>query len=250
MLIRMPLLLAAALLALATPEMLSAQEAGADDATLETSSFAFGFQTGVRFRDDFAGTGLEAVDLRSEPFWRGFLKAMEGGDLSDAEETRIAEALQALQGVLEKRTQAQAAANKTAEQTFFKENSAREGVASLPSGVQYEVLAPGSGEPGGDTPGIRFSVRFQGKLLDGTPFSGGLEEDPLDFPLEVLPGVREALIRMPPGAHWRIWLPAAQGYGDDGIPGIVPPASALVFDLKMEKIIPPGSPKDEPPTEP
>lgn len=250
MTLRLPLLFAAALTTLAAPRMPSAQAAGSDDETLEISSFAFGYQTGARFRDDFAGTGLEAVDLRSEPFWRGFLKAMEGGDLSDAEETRIAEALQALQSVLEKRTQAQAAANKTAEAAFFKENETREGVTTLPSGVQYEVLAPGSGEPGGDTPGIRFSARFAAKLLDGTPFSGGMEEEPLDFPLDVLPGVREALIRMPVGAHWRVWLPAAQAYGDDGIPGLVPPASALIFDLKLEKIIPPDGPANDSPEEP
>jgi len=221
--------------------------ATADETTLEASNYAFGYQTGAIFREDFAGTGLEAADLRSAPFWRGFMKAVEGGDLTDEEEKEISEALQKLQAVLEKRGQALAKSNKAAELAFLKENGAREGVTTLPAGLQYEVIQPGSGEPGGERPGIRFLVRFEGRLLDGSPFTGGMEEDALEFPLDVLPGVREALIRMPAGAHWKVWLPAALAYGDEGIPGLVPPASCLVFDLKLEKVITPQENTEEAP---
>ena len=96
-------------------------------------------------------------------------------------------------------------------------NAQREGVVTLPSGVQYEVLEAGSGRK--PEPGETVLVRYEASLADGRIFdTTEAEPEPRKLELEsiAVPGLREALLLMPAGSRWRVVIPPSQGYGRSG----------------------------------
>ena len=132
-----------------------------------------------------------------------------------------------------------AAAADAAGRAFLAENRARPGVVELPSGLQYEVLRAGSGP----TPTLEdfVSCAYRATLLDGTVVD---DTAPLGRPrtfavTSVIDGFEEALLRMPAGSHWRIWVPHALAYGAQGAREKIPPNATLVFDAELLAIEPP-----------
>ncbi len=106
--------------------------------------------------------------------------------------------------------------------------------ATTASGLQYYVLAPGSGEP--PASGSLVSVHYSGYLLDGTKFDSSLDRgEPFRFYLgqgQVIPGWDEGVALMPPGAKYKFVIPPELGYGSAGVAEI-PPNATLVFDVEM-----------------
>ena len=120
--------------------------------------------------------------------------------------------------------EAQGATDNRAEgEAFLAENAQREGVVTLPSGLQYEVLTEGDGA----TPRRRSNVvvHYSGTLVDGTPFDSSLARgEPARFPVNrVIPGWTEALQRMRVGDKWRLFIPADLAYGDQGAAPLIAP---------------------------
>jgi peptidylprolyl isomerase/FKBP-type peptidyl-prolyl cis-trans isomerase FklB len=130
--------------------------------------------------------------------------------------------------------------------TFFLASNARaEGVTTLPSGLQYKVLA--SGAAGGAQPDGNDLVRveYEGALIDGTVFDSSYERGaPAVFsPADVVPGWTEALQLMKVGDEWLLYLPPDLAYGPEGRPPAIPGNSVLVFRLKLLDVAPtPGAP--------
>ncbi len=120
-----------------------------------------------------------------------------------------------------------------AQQQFLDENSKREGVVTLPSGLQYEVLQEGNGEKPSDT--SRVTVHYEGRLSDGKVFDSSYKRgQPATFGVrQVISGWTEALQLMPVGAKWRLFIPSELGYGSRGAGGSIPPNAALVFDVEL-----------------
>lgn len=120
-----------------------------------------------------------------------------------------------------------------AQQQFLDENSKREGVVTLPSGLQYEVLQEGNGEKPSDT--SRVTVHYEGRLSDGKVFDSSYKRgQPATFGVrQVISGWTEALQLMPVGAKWRLFIPLELGYGSRGAGGSIPPNAALVFDVEL-----------------
>jgi len=121
---------------------------------------------------------------------------------------------------------------------FLQNNAKREGVVVLDSGLQYEVLQAADGP----RPGIlnRVRVSYTGWTVDGEQFesSAGAAENPV-FPIRnVIKGWREALLKMSPGARWKIYLPSELGYGARSPGGLVPANSALIFEIELLDILP------------
>ena len=129
---------------------------------------------------------------------------------------------------------ADAEANLKAGQAFMERNAKAEGVQTLPGGIQYKVLQ--SGPPGGESPDSNDLVRveYEGTLTDGTVFDSSYERgQPAVFTLgTVVAGWTEALQHMRVGDEWLVYVPPAQGYGEQGRPGI-PSNAVMVFRIKL-----------------
>ena len=119
---------------------------------------------------------------------------------------------------------------------FMAANAKRWGVQTTPSGVQYQVVKAGNGPK--PTASDIAVVDYKGSLTNGTVFDASAPGHPARLPVAaVVPGFREALMLMPKGATYRVWIPARLGYGpEDNSP--IPGNSVLVFDLTLEDIQP------------
>jgi FKBP-type peptidyl-prolyl cis-trans isomerase FklB len=116
---------------------------------------------------------------------------------------------------------------------FLEENKGKEGVVSLPSGLQYMVLTQGSGEKPGPTDKV--TCHYHGTLINGTVFDSSVQRgQPATFPLNmVIKGWTEALQLMPIGSKWRLFLPADLAYGDRHVSAEIGPNSTLIFDVEL-----------------
>lgn len=117
---------------------------------------------------------------------------------------------------------------------FLKGNAQKEGVVTLPSGLQYKVLKQGNGAVAKANDKVK--VKYEGRLIDGTVFDstdkhGG---DPITFsPNQVIKGWTEALCLMPVGSKWQLYIPQELAYGPRGAGSDIPPYSTLIFDVEV-----------------
>ena len=119
---------------------------------------------------------------------------------------------------------------KAAEQRFLASEKAKAGVHVLQDGVLMQELRPGSGPKPG--PKDRIQVRYIGFLADGSQFDES--QTAQWFRLDsVIAGWRSALQQMPVGAQWRLVIPSAQAYGEEGAGDLIPAYSPLVFELEL-----------------
>ena len=129
------------------------------------------------------------------------------------------------------------AVNKEAGEKFLTENAKKEGVVVLPSGLQYEVLVEGNGKKPSATD--RVQCHYEGTLIDGTVFDSSIKRgEPAVFGVnQVIMGWVEALQLMQEGAKWRLYIPYDMAYGEHGAGEMIPPYSALVFDVELIKVL-------------
>lgn len=130
------------------------------------------------------------------------------------------------------------AANIEAGKKFLEENKKREGVVTLPSGLQYEVITEGNvGRYAKATDQVQ--CHYEGTLIDGTLFDSSIKRgQPATFGVnQVIPGWVEALQLMPEGAKWKLYIPSDLAYGAQGAGEMIPPHSTLVFEVELQKIL-------------
>ena len=120
---------------------------------------------------------------------------------------------------------------------FLAENAKREGVVTLPSGLQYQILTPAIGQK--PTKADRVRVHYHGTLIDGTIFDSSVQRrQPAEFGVtQVIQGWVEALQLMPVGAKWRLFIPYNLAYGERGAGSSIPPYATLIFDVELLKIL-------------
>ncbi|MBR0263708.1 MAG: FKBP-type peptidyl-prolyl cis-trans isomerase [Prevotella sp.] len=124
-------------------------------------------------------------------------------------------------------------ANRTAGRQFLEENAKKEGVITLPSGLQYKVLVKGDGQV--PLSSDRVQVNYEGRLIDGTIFDASKNhgDKPAEFtPTQVIKGWTEALTMMPVGSKWQLYIPYELAYGDRDT-GKIKPFSTLIFDIEL-----------------
>ena len=129
-------------------------------------------------------------------------------------------------------------ANRNAGRQFLAENAQKDGVITLPSGLQYKVLVQGNGEV--PTANDRVQVNYEGRLIDGTVFDASSKhgDKPAEFtPGQVIKGWTEALTMMPVGSKWQLYIPYELAYGERGAGEDIKPYSALIFDVELVDII-------------
>ncbi len=129
---------------------------------------------------------------------------------------------------------AQAASKKEGDD-FLAANKSKEGVVTLPSGLQYKILKAGTGAK--PTASDTVVCNYRGTLINGTEFDSSYKRgQPSKFPVSgVIKGWTEALQMMPVGSKWQLFIPSDLAYGDSGQSGI-PPGSTLIFEVELISI--------------
>ena len=127
--------------------------------------------------------------------------------------------------------------NKASGEAFLANNAKKESVVVLPSGLQYEVITEGNGKKPSATD--RVQCHYEGTLIDGTIFDSSIKRgEPAVFGVnQVIKGWVEALQLMQEGAKWRLYIPYDMAYGEHGAGEMIPPYSALVFDVELIKVL-------------
>lgn len=198
------------------------------------ASFALGLGLGQNLK----AQGVE-VDVQQ------FVKGLTEG-LSDAEPSMGPEEMQAVMVALQKEVNAkraemakgESAKNSAEGKAFLADNAKKEGVKTLPSGLQYQVLKQGTGPKPTAASNVR--THYRGTLLDGTEFDSSYKRgEPAEFPVGgVIQGWTEALQLMPVGSKYKLFIPAALAYGEQGPPGSkIGPNSTLVFEVELLEIV-------------
>lgn len=209
---------------------------GADDVVLKSQREKLSYTIGV-----YSGNGLKAqsLDINPDIMIEGIKASLSGEKmlLTDQEMRDVMATFQKEMTAkqIEKRT-AMAEKNKKAEEAFLAENKAKEGVKTLPSGLQYKVIREGAGKSPKATDGV--VAHYRGTRIDGTEFDSSYQRnEPATFRLDqVIKGWTEALTLMKEGAQWQIFIPANLAYGENGA-GPVEPNSTLIFDVELIKIL-------------
>ena len=197
---------------------------------LNTEMEKVSYSLGVNVAKSVKNQGLESID--SEAIAQAFTDVFEGNELKISEqESNII--LQDYFGKLAKEAQS---ANVEAGEKFLAENAKRDGVIKTATGLQYEVLAEGSGDSPKETDQV--TVHYHGTLIDGTVFDSSVERgQPATFPVNgVIPGWVEALQLMKPGAKYKLFIPSNLAYGERGAGGSIGPNATLIFEVELISI--------------
>lgn len=193
-------------------------------------SFGFGMQFGQQLmQNKFDDMSLEAVIAGMSAVYNSTpipLKDTEMQSAYDAIQTKV------------KAKQAEVAA-KMGELSveFLRQNAAAEGVVTLASGVQYQILEDADGPKPAASDTVR--VHYEGTLIDGQVFDSSISRgEPAEFGVgQVIPGWVEALQLMPVGSKWRVAIPSDKAYGPAGSPPTIPGHAALVFEIHLIAIV-------------
>ena len=182
---------------------------------------------------------MGAADLNIDDF------AQAVKDMIDGKEPQVAtaEAQQIVEDFFrkqEERQRAEAAEKyngaKSEGEKYLSENAKKEGVVTLPSGLQYQVLKEGNGKSPKATDKV--VCHYEGMLIDGTMFDSSVQRgEPATFPLNgVIAGWTEGLQLMKEGAKYRFFIPYQLGYGERGAGASIPPFATLGFDVELIEV--------------
>jgi FKBP-type peptidyl-prolyl cis-trans isomerase FklB len=198
---------------------------------LNTDKDKFSYALGMNFGGGLRSQGLDLVPAL---FARAFAEAFENGKTAMSEQEMEAVLTAAAQNLQSRQAEKDEKVKLDGE-NFLVENKTKEGVVTLPSGLQYKVLEQGTG----DKPTLRDSVscNYRGTLIDGTEFDASDNHGgPATFPLKgVIRGWTEALQLMPVGSKWQLFIPSDLAYGEQGPAGIGPNAT-LIFEVELVSI--------------
>jgi FKBP-type peptidyl-prolyl cis-trans isomerase FklB len=188
------------------------------------------------------GTGLhrQGIDVDNAALIQGMKDALAGGKtLLTEDEARSA--LMQLQKEMQEKQQAKAAqegeANKKEGDAFLAANKTKEGVVTLPSGLQYKILTTGTGPK--PTASDSVVCNYKGTLINGSEFDSSYKRgEPATFPVTgVIKGWTEALQLMPVGSKWQLFIPPDLAYGPRGTPGgPIGPNATLIFEVELISI--------------
>jgi FKBP-type peptidyl-prolyl cis-trans isomerase len=138
----------------------------------------------------------------------------------------------------EEQMQIAGAASKKEGEAFLAANKSKDGVVTLPSGLQYKILTQGTGPK--PTPSDSVVCNYRGTLINGTEFDSSYKRgEPATFPVTgVIKGWTEALQLMPVGSKWQLFVPSEMAYGERSPAPQIGPNSTLIFEVELLSIQP------------
>jgi FKBP-type peptidyl-prolyl cis-trans isomerase FklB len=208
------------------------QVLGAEDMTLKSQkdkvSYTIGIQSGNNLKQQF-------IDIDPDIMAKGIKDSLSGGKLllTDQEMREVMTAFQKEMAIKQmSQLEAMAEKNKKEGDTFLAENKKKEGVKTLPSGLQYQVLREAKGKSPKPTDTV--VVHYRGTRLNGSEFDSSYQRnEPATIKLDsVIRGWREALPLMKEGAKWQLFIPPDLAYGEKGA-GPIEPNSVIIFEVEL-----------------
>mgnify|MGYP000876860431 FL=1 len=200
---------------------------------MDKLSYALGIGIGSQL------AGMGAKELNIDDFAQAIKDVISGSELK----VDNAEAQTLVQNFFQEQEAKQQAAAaeagkvaKAAGEAFLAENGKKDGVVTLPSGLQYQVLKEGNGRKPSATDQV--VCHYEGTLIDGTVFDSSYQRNqPATFGLnQVIPGWTEGVQLMQEGAKYRFFIPYNLAYGERGAGAQIPPFAALVFDVELIEV--------------
>ncbi len=193
---------------------------------MEKTSYALG----MSIANNLMASGIKNLNIDE------FVKAIKASLAGEEPAMSVMEAQQVLNDFFTKLQEEQTAAVKEEGAKFLAENARKEGVVTLPSGLQYKVLNAGTGA----TPKASDSVEchYEGRLIDGSVFDSSYQRgETATFGVtQVIAGWVEALQLMKEGDKWQLYIPYNLAYGERGAGAQIPPYATLVFDVELIKV--------------
>ncbi len=165
----------------------------------------------------------------------GFISGITGKNALMKKDEAQMYAQTKMEAVKAKAMEAQYGENKKAGEAFLAANAKKEGVKTLPGGVQYKVIKEGNGAIPADTSMVK--VHYEGKTVDGKVFDSSYSrKEPTTFRAnQVIKGWTEALVHMPAGSVWEVYIPQDKAYGSRDA-GNIKPFSALIFKIELIEV--------------
>ncbi|QUB68053.1 FKBP-type peptidyl-prolyl cis-trans isomerase [Prevotella melaninogenica] len=200
---------------------------------MDKLSYALGIGIGSQL------AGMGAKELNIDDFAQAIKDVISGSELK----VDNAEAQTLVQNFFQEQEAKQQAAAveagkvaKAAGEAFLAENGKKDGVVTLPSGLQYQVLKEGNGKKPSATDQV--VCHYEGTLIDGTVFDSSYQRNqPATFGLnQVIAGWTEGVQLMQEGAKYRFFIPYNLAYGERGAGAQIPPFAALVFDVELIEV--------------
>ena len=201
---------------------------------MDRLSYALGLGIGQQLAN------MGAKDLNVDDFGQAIRDVLAGSELkvSHREAQQIVQSyFQQQEEKMQAERAEQGKAHKEAGEKYLAENAKKQGVVTLPSGLQYQVLKEGNGKK----PSAKDSVKchYEGFLIDGTVFDSSVQRgEPAVFGLQqVIAGWTEGLQLMQEGAKYRFFIPYRLAYGEGGAGQSIPPYAALIFDVELLEVV-------------
>lgn len=184
------------------------------------------YALGMSMASSLVNSGLNQIDTDS--FVKAFVEVINNG----AAEMNPQEANQYIQEYLSKRQNEMLGENLRIGRKFLEENKKKDGVITLASGLQYEILKEGSGPKPKATEKVK--CHYHGTLINGKVFDSSVERGQPAFGVnQVIKGWVEALQLMSVGSKWRLYIPSELAYGSQGAGSSIEPNSTLIFDVEL-----------------
>jgi len=184
----------------------------------------------------FGEDSTKTISLKN--FMAGFISGTigKGGLMTVDSAQQVAQKL--METVKARTMEKEYGPNKVAGEKFLAENAKKEGVKMLENGIQYKVIKEGTGAIPADT--SRVKVHYEGRLIDGKVFDSSYKRgEPAEFRCnQVIKGWTQALVHMPAGSVWEVYIPQEQAYGSRQQGQDIKPFSALVFKIELLEVNP------------
>jgi FKBP-type peptidyl-prolyl cis-trans isomerase FklB len=213
--------------------LLAGQAVAQESSVLKSQKDKVSYALGVDIGKSLKG---HSVDLDPDLLAKGIKDAFSGGKALLSEE-EIRETLNALQKEMvakqQEKVKKMGEKNKKEGEAFLAENKKKEGVKTLPSGLQYKVIKAGTGKKPKLTDTV--TTHYRGTLIDGTEFDSSYRRGkPATFQVKgVIPGWTEALQMMEEGAKWQLVIPPRLAYGERGAGPHIGPNATLIFEVEL-----------------
>jgi FKBP-type peptidyl-prolyl cis-trans isomerase FklB len=209
--------------------------------TLKTQKDKFSYAVGMNIASSLK---RQPVEIDPALLARGIKDAFAGGKTlltEDEVKTVLTDAQNQMRQKQQEKMQAESSSNQKAGEAFLAENKAKEGVVTLPDGLQYKILTQGTGPK--PTANDTVVCNYRGTLIDGKEFDSSYKRgQPATFPVgRVIKGWTEALPLMPVGSKWQLFIPSSLAYGERGAGQDIGPNSTLIFEVELLSIQPPAT---------
>jgi len=198
----------------------------------EKLSYSIGAATAMQMK-------RQSVDLDLDTFVRGLRDYLSGGKLQMTDQ-QMQDTLKTFQQEMAvkqaEKTKQISEANKKEGEAFLAENKKKEGVKTLPNGLQYKIITEGTGKKPKETDSV--SAHYRGTLIDGTEFDSSYKRgQPTTFAVKgVIKGWTDALQLMKEGSKWQLFIPSDLAYGERGAGAQIGPNATLIFEVELIEI--------------